>query len=103
MSNSTDSDSGRSRGQHVREARDGRRPAPRRRSDLVLTDVKKTSLAGFEPAAVHVARLENARSGGDGEEPPAAAETEPWEGEGGATGRLRRPRRGERRAATQRV
>jgi hypothetical protein len=39
---------------------------------------------------VHVARSENARSAGDGEEPPAVAETERWEGEGGATGRLRR-------------
>src|SRR5581483_6887408 len=37
-------------------------------------------------AAVRVARSENARSGGDGEEPPAVAETERWEGEGGATG-----------------
>lgn len=54
------------------------------------------------PAAVHVARSENARNGGDGEEPPPAAETERWEGEGGAMGRLRQPRRGERRVATQR-
>lgn len=52
---------------------------------------------------VHVARSEDARSGGDGEEPPAAAETERWEGEGGATGRLRRPRRDERHVATRRV
>jgi len=55
---------------------------------------------GSLPAAVRVARSENARSGEDGEEPPATAETERWEGEGGATGRLRRPSRGERRVAT---
>jgi hypothetical protein len=56
---------------------------------------------GSLPTAVHVARSENARSGG-GEEPPAVAETERWEDEGGAiTGRPRRPRRGERRVATQ--
>ena len=43
---------------------------------------------GSLPAAAHVAQSENARSGGDGEEPPTAAETERWEGEGGAvTGR----------------
>lgn len=37
---------------------------------------------GSLPAAVHVARSQNARSGGDGEEPPAAAETEGWGGRG---------------------
>jgi hypothetical protein len=58
---------------------------------------------GSLPAAVYVPRSENARSGGDGEEPPAVAETERWEGEGGATGRLRQPRRGERRVPTQEV
>jgi hypothetical protein len=34
------------------------------------------------PAAVHGAQSENARSRGNGEEPPAAADTERWEGEG---------------------
>jgi len=58
---------------------------------------------GSLPAAVLVARSENARSGGDGEESPAAVETERWQGEGGATGRPRRPRRGEGRVATQGV
>jgi hypothetical protein len=59
---------------------------------------------GRLPAAVQVARSENARSRGDVEEPPALAETERWEGKGGAiTGRLRRRRRGERRVATQGV
>jgi hypothetical protein len=60
-------------------------------------------VVGSLSAAVYVARSENARSGGNGEESPAAAETERWEGEGGATGCLRRPRRSERRAATQRL
>jgi hypothetical protein len=37
-----------------------------------------------DDAAAHVARLDNALRGGDETEPPAAGETERWEGEGGA-------------------
>jgi hypothetical protein len=40
----------------------------------------------------------------DEEEPPATADTDRWQGEGGAlAGRSRRPRRGERPVGTQRV
>jgi hypothetical protein len=43
-------------------------------------------MLGSMRGVVRVARSENARSGGGEEEPPALAETERWEGEGGATG-----------------
>jgi hypothetical protein len=72
-------------------------------NDAEVRRVDDSRVLGSLSAAVHLARSEDARSGGNGEEPPAAAETERWEGEGGAiTGRLRRPQRGEQRVATQR-
>lgn len=54
--------------------------------------------------AIRVARSDTTPSARGEEEPPAVAEAERWEGEGGAVrGRLRRPRRGERRVASHRV
>jgi hypothetical protein len=51
--------------------------------------------------AVHIPRSDNAQRVEDEEEPPAAAGTERWEGEGGAIAvRRRRTRRGERPVGT---
>ena len=54
--------------------------------------------------AVHSARSHNAQRGKDEDEPPAAAETERWEGEGGTTTAAgQRTRRVERPVPTQMV
>lgn len=59
---------------------------------------------GTLPPAVRVARSDTALHEGDEEKPPAVAEIERWEGEGGAVARpLSRLRREERRVAAHRA
>ena len=57
----------------------------------------------FDALAAYESYGNDADGGGEAGQ-PATCETERWEGEGGAvTGRLRRPRKGERRVATHTV
>jgi len=59
---------------------------------------------GSLSSAAHVDRLDTRHRSEDEEEPPATADTERWEGEGGASAaRPRRTRRGERPVGTQKV
>jgi hypothetical protein len=56
------------------------------------------------PTAAPAALPDTTQLSEDEEEPPATADTDRWQGEGGASaGRSRRPRRGERPVGTQKV
>jgi hypothetical protein len=68
-----------------------------------LDDVDASTGRGTAPSAVP-ARSDTTRRSEVEEEPPATADIDRWEGEGGASaGRPRRTRRGERAVETQRV